>query len=218
LTATNLTESGFSCSVTPTLMIDTSSAGQQPNILLANDSTSIGVSIKKANTWYPITLGYLDNGVNAKDPVLYLATSPTGTVSFEYLSAGKNANDQITATACSAESTPQPVYDFSEYLDTDQTTLVNIHQSQVSDDAFIDTGFSEANIETFFVNNSAYLARFYLDITNPRNGGWCDPAATATTETFVEWLPDLLSVYVKYCFDMPDVRRFGHTGLATDLQ
>jgi hypothetical protein len=186
---TSVTESGFSCSVTPTITIDTSKVGQHPNILLPPDYTTITLSINNATTWHPVVISYLDNAVNVLSPTEHLATTSTGKSSFVYQSAGANANDQVTATSCTSASVPLPVYDYSASFTTG-SPIFDIHQSQASDTTFIDTtSFVESNIETFFETTSSYLAHFYLDATNPAAGGWYNPKATGTTDTFKSGYP-----------------------------
>lgn len=203
----NITESGFNCSVTPTLSIDTGpvtegqQTGGQPNLLISGDSTTPAISIEDAATWYPITLSYSSYVATgppaqlASNPI-QLATDTSGDVSFtyEYTSTGtpgdaQTVNDKITASACSTASPPLTVYDYNASLGNN--TLFNIHTSQVSDTTYTTpTDLDASQIQTFLTNvpnkdggTGSFLAAFYLDTNG--NGGWMLPAITGkATNTY----------------------------------
>ena len=191
LNVTGLSESGFSCSASaPTVFIHTL---LEPNILVLDNSTTVVATISGATTWYPISLSYVDGGIHGFElPTAMVATSDgtdaTGTLSYQ--SEGDQVNEQITATACTNAADPYPIYDFNLWLDDpDDTTYLNLQQSQVDDTAYNnDTDLSAANIETMLRSNSlvsggSFLAAFYLNDNG--NGGWILPTTTgAATNTY----------------------------------
>jgi hypothetical protein len=118
----------------------------------------------------------------------YLTAYTGGSVSGEY-------SDQVVASACgdTATSSALPVYEYYPFLDSGFTSNFDMGQSQVSNTTFTFTSaLSESQIQTFFVNNSSWLAHFYVDTTNTGDGGWYNPSATGNTDTFV-------SGYTTYC-------------------
>jgi hypothetical protein len=169
LTMSSISESGApTCSATPTIDIDTSSVGGQPNILNKNDSTNIDVDISGATTWFPVTFSYSGGGTYTTSATQTItATDLSGAGSVYYQSNGSTAVDQPTATACGNTSASVNLYDYQVYLDSGDTTPYNIHTSQVTDANYTNyAALTGDQVQTFVENSNggypSFLASFYF--------------------------------------------------------